>query len=299
VKGKDKETSIEYWQKSVEALKNGGLDKAAEFAFRARKKEAQSRGYDLAEDTIFGNPLHAKRPASEVDRFEIPIAGVSKETIAKLKTEVTLGILKGENPRATERQTRDSLEDFEWPEFDQLCNEFILTNGWPPFMYMISAYYEIQESSIEQLLKELKKGQLLQLAREYSVNAKKSQTRAIIIKLLADVIPEQGGLKILELVNEKWTPIYLREKRYLLIHMLTMEAYWDGALSEYEAAERVIGDVVIKVQWWTARDEYVCPVCAARHGNIFTRSEVKKIGVPHPGCRCALLPYTVDLARGK
>jgi hypothetical protein len=289
----DKMTAKEYWQQSKDALSNGDIDKAAQLAFQARKKEAKSRGYNLSEEDIFGNPLHAKRPASEVDRFEIPVAGVSEETIAKLKTEVTLGVLKGEGPRATERQTRDFLEDFEWPEFDQLCNEFMLTDEWPPFLDIVSAYCEIQTSAIDLLLKELKKEQLLQLSREYSVNAKKSQTRDVIIRLLVDVIPEQDRLKILAFVNEKWTPRYLREKRSLLVHMLSMEAYHDNTLREYEAAEKVIG-LPVNVQWWTAKDEYVCSICSSRHGKIYSRAEVKKIGIPHPGCRCALLPYIVD-----
>jgi hypothetical protein len=291
-------TSAEYWQQSKDAISNGDIDKAAQLAFQARKKEAQSRGDDLSEDAIFGNPLHAKRAASEVDRFEIPIDGVSEETIAKLKAEVTLGVLKGEGPRATERQTRDFLEDFEWPEFDQLCNKFMSTNEWPPFLDIVPAYYEMQTFPIERLLKELKKEQLLQLSREYSVNAKKYQTKEVIIKLLINIIPERDRAKILALVNEKWKLIYLREKRSLLVHMLCMGAYHDSSLSEYEAAEKVIG-LPVKVQWWTACDERVCSICSSRHGKIYTRAEVKKIGMPHPGCRCAFLPYIVDPLRGE
>ncbi len=285
--------AAEYWQQSKDAISNGDIDTAAQLAFQARQKEAQSKGYDLSEDAIFGNPLHAKRAASEVERFEIPIAGVSQETIAKLKAEVTLGVLKGESPRATERQTRDFLEDFEWPEFDQLCNKLISTDEWPPFLEIVSSYYAIQTFPIEQLLKELKKEQLLQLSREYSVNAKKHHTRDAIIKSLVNIIPEQDRVKILTLVNEKWKPRYLREKRYLLIHMLTMDAYHDATLSEFEAAEKVIG-LPIKVQWWTAKDACVCSICSSLHGKIYTREEIREMGVPHPGCRCCLLSYIVD-----
>lgn len=286
-------TSAEYWQQSKDAISNGDIDKAAQLAFQARKEEAQSRGCDLSEEDIFGNPLHARRAASEVDRFEIPIAGVSQEIIAKLKIEVTLGVLRGEGSRAIERQTRDFLEDFEWPEFDQLCNKFMSTNEWPPFFDIVPAYYEMQTFPIERLLREFKKEQLLQLSREYSVNAKKYQTKEVIIKLLINIIPERDRAKILALVNEKWKPIYLREKRSLLVHMLSIGAYHDSSLIEYEAAEKVIGEK-IHVQWWTARDERVCLICAARHGKIYTRAEVKKMGIPHPGCRCGLLPYFAD-----
>jgi SPP1 gp7 family putative phage head morphogenesis protein len=70
----------------------------------------------------------------------------------------------------------------------------------------------------------------------------------------------------------------------------TIRALNSAALNEFAAAERVIGEEIL-VQWWTARDERVCAICAPRHGKIYTRDEAQKIMTPHPECRCALLPY--------
>lgn len=290
MKGKNNITSTEYWQKSIDALRNGELDKAAEFAFQARKKEAQSKGCDFSESSPFGNPLHAKEAASEINNLEIPTTSVSQETKANIRTEVAFGILKGENPRTTERKSRAILEDFEWPEFDQWCNNFMRINEWPPLWETVGAFHEIQAYPIEALLNELRKEQLLQLAKQYSATARKSHKKEMIIKLLVDIIPEQDRTTILTLVNKLWKPRYLREKRFLLIHMLSNQAFKSAALSEFEAAEKVIG-LEVKVQWWSAGDERVCSICASRHGKIYTRAEAQKIMVACPNCRCAFLPH--------
>jgi SPP1 gp7 family putative phage head morphogenesis protein len=289
-------SAAEYWQQSKDALSNNELDKAAQLAFLSREKEVQSKGYQFSEIIpFFGNPLHAKKAASEVNKLEIPLTDVSQETKANLRTEVAFGILKGENARATERKTREVLkdDDFEWPEFDQWCSKFMSTNEWPIFWETIAAYHKIQAYPVDALLYELRKDQLLELAREYSVNARKSHNKEMIIRLLLNIISEQDRAKILALVNKLWKPRYLQEKRFFLTQMISSQAFHSAALNEFEAAERVIGEEV-KVQWWTARDDRVCSICRYRHGKIYTQAEAQKI-IAHPPkcfyCRCALLPF--------
>ena len=278
------------------SLRNNELEEAAQFAFLARKKEVQSKGYQFSEIIpFFGNPLHAKKAASEIDKLEIPLADVSEGTKTNLRTEVAFGILKGENARATERKTRAVLEDddFKWPEFDQWCSNFMVTNEWPAFWDTIAVYHKIQAHPISTLLYELTKDQLLELAKTYSVNAKKSHKKEMIIKSLDKAIPNQDRGTILTLVNKVWKPRYLREKRFFLTQMISSQAFHVAALDEFDAAESVIGKE-IKIQWWTARDDRVCSICRSRHGKIYTRAEVQKLMAYAPKCfccRCALLPY--------
>lgn len=283
-------TAAEYWQQSKAALSNNEMDKAAQLAFQARKKEAESKGYDFSENSPLGNPLHAKKAASEIENLEIPIRGISGETKAKLKNELAFGILKGENPRATERRIGVILNDFEWLEFDQLCNKFMSMNEWPPLWETVAAYHKMQTYPIEALLHELRKEELVELAECYSVNIEKCDKKKIIIKSLANVIPDRDRANILTLVNKIWKPRYLREKRFLLTHTLSNQAFRSAAVSEFDAAERVL-DEEIKVQWWTARDGRVCSICASRHGKIYTKAEVQELTEPCLNCRCAQLPY--------
>ena len=54
---------------------------------------------------------------------------------------------------------------------------------------------------------------------------------------------------------------------------------------------------ITRVEWLTARDEHVCPLCAAREGKIYTIAEARKElegefckpGDPDDRCRCTFL----------
>ena len=292
----DNTSAAEYWQQSKNALSNNELEKAARLAFLARKKEVQSKGYQFSEIIpFFGNPLNAKKAASAATKSDIPLTDVSQEAKAKLRTEVAFGILQGQNARAIERQTREVLEDddFEWPEFDQWCSKFVSTNEWPIFWETIAAYHKIQMAPSDALLNELSKAQLFDLAKSYSINVKKSHKKGIIITALLNTISEQDRVTILALVNEKWKPKYLREKRFFLSQMISSQAFHAAAFEEFEAAETIIGKE-IKVRWLTARDDRVCSICRARHGKIYTQAEAHKLLEQPPKCfycRCSLLPW--------
>lgn len=284
-------TSAEYWQQSKDALNNDELDKATQLAFQARKKEVESKGYEFAENSSFGNPLHAKNCASEIMKLDIPIKSISQETKRKLRTEVASGALKGENPRDTERKTRAFLEDFEWPEFDQWCNKFTSMNEWPPLWETIAAYFEIQKYSIEELLNELKKEHLLQLSNEYSVTAKKSHKKEIIIKLLVKAIPEEDREKILALVNKIWKPRYLREKRFLLTHTLGFSSAFSNLKKELKSLEALS----IKIEYIEIMTADSCSICMEKAKGKIKVATLIESDIPpfHPGCRCIASPVII------
>lgn len=51
---------------------------------------------------------------------------------------------------------------------------------------------------------------------------------------------------------------------------------------------------VVNVLFYATSDDRACPVCTARAGKIYKRSE---ISVPlHPNCRCVLAPWDMDLS---
>jgi len=57
---------------------------------------------------------------------------------------------------------------------------------------------------------------------------------------------------------------------------------------------------IVAVQWHTAMDSQVCPLCAKLQGRVFPiRSrELKRFNPPiHEGCRC-ILSYITDRERG-
>jgi SPP1 gp7 family putative phage head morphogenesis protein len=48
--------------------------------------------------------------------------------------------------------------------------------------------------------------------------------------------------------------------------------------------------VAVRLELSTARDDAVCPACAALHGRIFTLEEAERIIPLHEDCRCCWLP---------
>ena len=226
----------------------------------------------------------------QIKDLDATIIGVSEEMKEKLGSEGMLEILKEDNPMNTERNSPALLDDFEWPEFDQLCNKFKRIKEWPLLWETFAEYYEIQAYSIEALLNELRKEQLLELARQYSVNIKKSLKREIIIKSLVNIIPEQDGANILAIVNKFWKPMYVRAKWSFLRRSLSMQAYHSAVLNEYEDDETEI-ETEIRVKWWARLDDKVCSLCSSLHGKIFTEAELQKMMLPCPNCRCDLYTY--------
>lgn len=283
IQANEETTSQEYWQKSKEALNNGDIDKATQLAFQARKKESENKGYEYTENSSFGNPLYTKSFVSEIKKLDIPIKGISEEAKEKLRTEIMLGTLKGENPRDTERRTRDFLDNFEWPEFDEWCRKFKSMDEWPPLWDTIAEYIYIQEYPMEALLQELTKDQLMQLSNEYPANAKKSHKKELIIESLVKIIPEQDRNKILAFVNQEWNPKYLREKRFLLMHSLEFSATSLKRIKgQYENDEYIEIDI-------TPDSCSICQQKAKKKLKVATLTE-KDIPPFHPGCRCGVLP---------
>jgi hypothetical protein len=280
---KEETASQEYWQKSKDALTNGDIDKATRLAFQARKKEAEAKGYEFSENSSFGNPLYTKSFVSEIKKLDIPIKGISDEAKEELRTEIMLGTLKGENPKDTERRTRDFLDDFEWAEFDEWCSKFKLMDEWPPLWDTIAEYIYLQEYPIKSLLEELTKDHLMQLSNEYSANAKKSHKKELIIESLVKIIPEQDRNKILAIVNQEWKPKYLREKRFLLMHSLEFLATSLKRIKEqYENNEYI--EIGI-----TPDSCSICQQKVKKKLKVATLTE-KDIPPFHPGCRCGVLP---------
>lgn len=110
-------------------------------------------------------------------------------------------------------------------------------------------------------------------------------SRVLAQGLAENITPEEMALRMTKVVKD----IGINRAR-MIARTETVYAVNSAYLREYERTEQEIG-TEIKVMWWTARDEKVCAVCGPRHGQIYTRDEAIKLIVPHPNCRCGLLPY--------
>lgn len=79
-----------------------------------------------------------------------------------------------------------------------------------------------------------------------------------------------------------------RRRAKLIAQTETTRVYSMGAEASYQES-----GVVKQVEWRTARDERVCPVCGGNHGKRFPLGSSTKPPA-HPGCRCWLAPVIED-----
>jgi SPP1 gp7 family putative phage head morphogenesis protein len=88
-------------------------------------------------------------------------------------------------------------------------------------------------------------------------------------------------------LNERVDTVGLTRSR-LLARTEIINAHAEGTLDrlDREGFDRVEVDV----EFSTAGDARVCPICAGLRGNTYTISEARGRVPQHPGCRCAFLP---------
>lgn len=77
----------------------------------------------------------------------------------------------------------------------------------------------------------------------------------------------------------------------------TIYTHNEAALTRYE--RQGLDKVTAEVEWLTAGDTRVCPLCAGMEGDIFTLKEARGMIPLHPNCRCTWLPVTGDTPRNQ
>lgn len=76
-----------------------------------------------------------------------------------------------------------------------------------------------------------------------------------------------------------------------------IRAHAEGQL---DALERLgVEEVGVDVEWSTAGDDRVCPICLPLDGAIFKIKEAHGMIPAHPNCRCAFVPAIPDLSKPK
>lgn len=75
-----------------------------------------------------------------------------------------------------------------------------------------------------------------------------------------------------------------------------IHAHSEGQLDAYK--ELGVQELGINVEWSTAGDDRVCPICAARQGEVLTVDEARGIIPIHPNCRCTWLPAVGQILAG-
>lgn len=74
-----------------------------------------------------------------------------------------------------------------------------------------------------------------------------------------------------------------------------VRAFVEGQLDAMEALG--VKEVNVMVEWSTAGDNKVCPLCANMEGVVLTIDEARGLIPRHPNCRCAFMPANVGESR--
>lgn len=88
-------------------------------------------------------------------------------------------------------------------------------------------------------------------------------------------------------LNERIDDVGITRAR-VLARTETVRAANEQALTRYEQAG--VDEVGVEVEWLTAQDDRVCPVCASKAGNRYSVEEAHGILPQHPQCRCTFVP---------
>jgi len=83
-----------------------------------------------------------------------------------------------------------------------------------------------------------------------------------------------------------------RRRAEILARTEVIRAHHSANIGEYKAAG-ILG-IKVQVEYLTAGDSRVCPICRPLNGRIYSIEEAENLIPRHPQCRCVALPYIED-----
>ena len=111
-------------------------------------------------------------------------------------------------------------------------------------------------------------------------------TQAQAATLIADWI-ETGGT--LDELSEALTALYPEPRARMIAATEVTRLYATGNAAAWKAS-----GVVSKLEWMTAADERVCPICGVLDGTTYDIEAPERMPPAHPSCRCWLAPVVMS-----
>lgn len=107
-------------------------------------------------------------------------------------------------------------------------------------------------------------------------------------RVLADGLGRQDGRRDLTgAVNDRLDRVGVHRGR-LIARTEVVRAHAEAELNEME--RQGVDEVGAEVEFRTARDSRVCPICRELEGAVFSVDEARGVIPLHPNCRCVWLP---------
>lgn len=210
---------------------------------------------------------------------------LSPDIQKKVLEEIIVSLSKGENPKNCKAKNYIS-DDFEWAEYDEWYKKFYDAGGWPPLWEDAAECFcleqECEDISLDELLGELDKAELLTIAERFNLRKIKSKSAKFIYNKLLEVVkPDDEETKqiIRSKIKENARKSLVAEKKFLYQHTLMAIAVGTHRLNEWK------GYGEKKVEFSPGPD--TCQFCEELAGVYM----INKSPIPgkdtHPGCRCS------------
>lgn len=115
---------------------------------------------------------------------------------------------------------------------------------------------------------------------------------ARLSEILADGIANGRGAR--EVAREIRDALGISHRRALRLARTELaRAHAEGQLNSFERLG--IDKLTASIEFQTAGDERVCPVCKSLDGRVYSINQARGVIPVHPNCRCAWAPYFGDL----
>jgi hypothetical protein len=181
----------------------------------------------------------------------------------------------------TSGPVHDVLPSFHEAEFDKWVEIFKI-NGWPDYWAKVSDYcYAKEEATIEELIEQLNKADILKLAEERGIKIKKSARKVKMLSQLKPAMTDKDCTKVFDILYPEGGNTFHRIKSDLLAHHAFMKA-------SFEELKRTHPGSVIEI--WPAPD--CCGYCENFRSRKIKVDTLTQDQLPpfYPGCRCSYVP---------
>ncbi|MDL1938512.1 MAG: hypothetical protein HUU09_08185 [Candidatus Jettenia caeni] len=210
---------------------------------------------------------------------------LTPDIFQKVIEEVSHSLAKGENPKNC--KAKNYIPDnFTWDKYDEWYKKFYDAGEWPALWEAAYDYFafemECEDLSINELLHQLDKNELLLLAEQFNIKKVTSKSKKFIQDSLLNVIkPDDKETRniIYSKIKELLYAKMIREKKYLYQHTLMSIASQTQKRDDWKEND------VTKVEFSPALD--TCSFCEELSG-VYTINKIPISGKDtHPGCRCS------------
>jgi SPP1 gp7 family putative phage head morphogenesis protein len=114
-------------------------------------------------------------------------------------------------------------------------------------------------------------------------------------RILADGMVNGKGARAVASDMVKRIDGLTRKRALVIARTEAIAAHAQGQLDAFKALG--VEEVGADVEWSTAGDDSVCPLCHEMEGKVFTIEEAQGKIPLHPNCRCAWIPHVKKVAK--